>query len=79
MLKYLNVLVGEEKKRTDPIHKKLKELLRYELHFDDLYAKWLSENLHRLNDSSAKLLEGLDPDSYQYVRVSTISSFDYVK
>jgi len=79
LLKYLDALVGEEKKRLDLIHKKLKDLLRYELHFDDLYSKWLSENLHRLNDSSVKLLEGLDPDSYQYVRVSTISSFDYTK
>ena len=79
MLKFLDVLVGEEKKRTDPVHKKLKDLLKNELQFDDLYAKWLSENLHRLNDSSVNLLEGLDPDSYQYVRVSTISSFDYAK
>ena len=40
--KYLKVLVSEDKKRTDSIHKQLKDLLRYELHFDDLYAKWLS-------------------------------------
>ena len=71
--------MGEDKKRTDPVHKKLKDLLKYELQLDDLYAKWLSENLHRLNDSSVNLLKGLDPDSYQYVRVSTISSFDYAK
>jgi len=77
--KYLNVLVGEDKKRTDIIHRKLKDLLRYDLGLHDLYAKWLSENFHRLNDSSVNLLASLDKDSYQYVRVSTICSFDYAK
>ena len=62
--KYLNVLEGVEEKRSTAIHRKLKDFLRYELYFDDLYAKWLSENLHRLNDSSVKLLESLDRDDY---------------
>ena len=76
---YLKALVGEDNKRAASIHKQLKDLLRYELHFNDLYAKWLSENLHRLNNSSIRLLETLDPDSYHDVRVSTITAFDYDK
>ena len=77
--KYLKVLVSEDKKRTEIIHKQLKDSLMYELHFNDLYSKWLSENLHRLNESSVKLLATLDPDSYHNVRVSTITTFDYDK
>ena len=77
--KYLKVLVSEDKKRTEIIHKQLKDSLMYELHFNDLYSKWLSENLHRLNQSSVNLLETLDPDSYHNVRVSTITTFAYDK
>ena len=76
---YLKAMEGIEKKKFDATAKKLRELLRYELYFDELYSKWLSENLHRLKESSVALLEPLEPDSYQYVRVSTIAQFDYEK
>ena len=77
--KYLNVMEDMEKKRADQVSKNLLRLLKCELGFDEIYAKWLAENLHRLNSSSVKLLESLDSESYQYLRVSTISTFDYDK
>ena len=76
---YLKAMEGIERKKLDGTARKLRELLRYWLDFDELYAKWLSENLHRLKESSVALLEPLEPDSYQYVRVSTIAQFDYEK
>ena len=54
----------------------LRDLLRNELDFNDIYATWLPCNLHRLNDNSVKLLESLDPESYHYVRLSTVCQFD---
>ena len=57
----------------------MRELLKHELGFDELFSKWLAENLHGLKEASVKLLESLDSESYQYVRLSTIAHFDYDK
>lgn len=57
--------------------KKLRELLENLLDFDEIFSKWLSKNLSRLKESSVKLLEHLDPESYKYIRVSTIVSFNF--
>ena len=37
-----------------------------------MYATWLSENLHRLNDQSIKLIDELGADSSNHVRWSTV-------
>ena len=55
----------------------LKSHLRQELEFPEIFATWLSLNLHRLKESSVKLLYDLDPESYPYVRLSTVTEFDY--
>jgi len=47
--------------------------LKTELEFSDLFATWLSQNLHRLRENSIKLLFDLDPKSYPYVRLSTVT------
>ena len=47
--------------------------------FDGVYARWLSENLHRLKEASVKLLTDLDKESYKFVRLSTVTQFDFEK
>jgi mRNA-degrading endonuclease RelE of RelBE toxin-antitoxin system len=40
------------------VQKELDTLLKtLPLKFDEVYSKWLSENLHRLNPTSVKLLD----------------------
>ena len=64
-------------KKPEKTSKELKKLLKDLLQFDEVYSKWLSENLHRLTDSSVQLLDDLSPDSYQYVRLSIVVDFNY--
>ena len=49
----------------------------YGLEFDEIFARWLAYNLHRLNEESVSLLEDLDRESYIYVKMSIVSQFDY--
>ena len=58
---------------------KLEKLLWKYIGFNEIFAKWLSENLHRLTEASVKLLDSLDNESYMYVRMATVSEFAYVK
>ena len=68
-----------DKPKQDKTKKELKELIHDLLNFDELYSYWLASNLHRLKESSLKLLETLDPESYQYVYLSIVSRFDLEK
>ena len=77
LTQYLKALQGFEAKKKSSIEKKLERLLREDLGFDEIYSCWLSQNLHRLNEASVKLLDDLDPQSYYFVRTSTVVSFDY--
>ena len=77
LTQYLKALQGFEAKKKSSIEKKLERLLREDLGFDEVYSCWLSRNLHRLNEASVKLLDDLDPQSYYFVRTSTVVSFDY--
>lgn len=61
---YLNTMGDVSEKKPEKTSKELKKLLKELLQFDEVYSKWLSENLHRLTNSSVKLLEDLSPDSY---------------
>ena len=79
LTKFLNVVKDSDQNKNSTVIKKLRYLLQRELNFDEVYASWLSNNLHRLKDSSVKLLEDLDPESYKYVRLSTVTQFDYEK
>ena len=54
---------------------KLSELLQRWSSFDPTYAGWLSENLHRLNDQSVKLIDELGADSSNHVRWSIVVDF----
>ena len=75
----MTVLNDFEEKRAEAVSKKLKNLLKDELGFDDIFSKWLSKNLCRLKESSVKLLEDLDKESYMYIRISTVTQFDFDK
>ena len=77
LTKYLKALQGLEAKKKSSIEKKLERLLREDLGFDEVYSCWLSRNLHQLNEASVKLLDDLDPQFYNFVRTSTVVSFDY--
>ena len=80
LLVYRDCLLNMAESKQDPICKKLKNLLEvkyYGVGFDDIFAKWLSCNLHRLNDLSVRLLESLDPKSYHFLRMSIVSKFDF--
>ena len=79
LIKFLNVVKEIDQNKSGTVTRKLKKLLHCELKFDEVYASWLSTNLHRLKESSVKLLEDLDPDSYKYVRLSTVTQFEYEK
>ena len=81
---YKDFTVNLSDKKKEAIHKNLKILLRakcYGLGFEDIYAKWLAENLYRLNELSIELIEGLDStsSSYHNMKLSTIAQFDYGK
>jgi len=41
------------------------------------YSHWLRENLHLLNDISGKLIEEEGINSFELVRFSLITDFDY--
>ena len=59
LLVYRDCLLNMAENKQDPIRKKLKNLLEvkyYGVGFEDIFAKWLSCNLHRLNDLSVRLL-----------------------
>ena len=79
---YRDCLNELDKTKSENARKKLAELLRckvYGLGFDEVYAKWLSLNIHRLNEISVRLLESLDPTSEILVKMSIVSKFDYDK
>ena len=65
-----------DSKKEENVAKKLRELLHskvYGLGLDEIFAKWLAYNLHRLNENSVRLLEDLNPLSYSFIRISTVS------
>ena len=77
---FLGFIKKLDTKKQENVSKRLRELLHskvYGLGFDEIFAKWLAYNLHRLNDNSVSLLEHLDPESYVFIRMSTVSQLDY--
>ena len=50
----------------------LKRALATFLKLDEVFASWLAENLHYLNDTSVELLDALDPSALMAVRCSTV-------
>ena len=44
--------------------------------FDKDYAKWLSQNLHRLKGNSVKFLEDEGPNSESLVKFAIVTQFD---
>ena len=79
---YKDVLINFTDSKTQSIRKKLKPLLQaeyYGINFEEIFAGWLSGNMHRLNEISIRILESLDSTSYQIVRLSTVAQFDYDK
>jgi hypothetical protein len=55
----------------------LHELLYSQGGYDDIYAKWLSKNLHCLNDISVMLLDKDGTESEPFVRLSLVTNFDF--
>ena len=47
--------------------------------FDKDYAKWLSQNLHRLKGNSVKFLEDEGPNSESLVKFAIVTQFDSVQ
>jgi hypothetical protein len=45
--------------------------------YNDIYAKWLSQNLHCLNETSVMLLDKFSIKSEREVRLSLVTHFDY--
>ena len=60
------------------VQQTLQLYLRLYFKFTDRYAKWLTENLHLLNEGSIKLMEDLDRDAYHLVSYSVITSLTKV-
>ena len=78
-MKYLTALENFEPRDRRTISAKLSELLKKWSDFDEDYATWLSENLHRLNDQSVKLLAELGAKSFDHVRFSTVTDLSDAK
>ena len=70
---FTNALQDPEIKKRGLVEEELKRLLNFELELDEIFASWLSCNLHRLNKESVKFLETLEPDTYYFVRTSTVA------
>ena len=51
---------------------KFQELLQHWLNYDQNYSKWLSENLHRLNNTSVSFVEKLKEKASLHVSFSTV-------
>lgn len=70
---FTDSLQDPEIKKRCLIEDELKRLLIQELGLDEVFASWLSCNLHRLNKESVKFFEALEPDTYYFVRTSTVA------
>ena len=77
MRPFLKTIQGLGTKRGFAVEGQLAIYIQQELDFGSSYAGWLAKNLHRLNDSSLKLLETLDKDHHAFVRLSIVATFDY--
>ena len=74
---FTDALQDPEIKKRGSVEDELKRLLIHELGLDEIFASWLSCNLHRLNKESVKFLETLEPDTYYFVRTSTVAQFNF--
>ena len=77
MTLFTDALQDPEIKKRGSVEDELKRLLIHELELDEIFASWLSCNLHRLNKESVKFLETLEPDTYYFVRTSTVAQFNF--